>query len=136
MVGVCVSLPLTPWACRTFGAFRVCVVCIVIDLIAILMMLWPGITIEQIYAVRFLVGFFEAPFLPYLQEWLSKFGKHTWNVWNTVLHAMVPLGENIGYIIAQELVAAGYSWQWAFAGQAAVLAFCVGLCYAVGGREF
>jgi len=136
MVGVCVGLPVTPWACRTFGVFRLCSVCVVIDFLAILLMLWPGIGLRQIYAVRFLVGFFEAPFLPYLQEWLARFGKHNWNVWNTVLHAMVPLGENLGYIVAQELVAAGYSWQWAFAGQAAALALSLALCYGYGGRKY
>jgi len=136
MVGVCLGLPLTPWACRTFGVFRVCAVCVVIDFLAILLMLYPGITLQQIYVVRFLCGFFEAPFLPYLQEWLARFGKHTWNVWNTVLHAMVPLGENLGYIVAQELVAAKYSWQWAFAGQAAVLALSAAAVYAYGGRKY
>jgi len=136
MVGVCVGLPLTPWACRTWGVFQVCSVCVLVDVVAIVMMLWPGITLQQIYAVRFLVGFFEAPFLPYLQEWLARFGKHTWNVWNTVLHAMVPLGENIGYIIAQELFAAGISWKWAFAGQAFALALSACLCYVYGGSRY
>merc|ERR1719230_256287 len=64
MVGVCLGLPLTPWACRTFGPFRVCTVCVIIDVLVILLMLWPGITLQQIYFIRFLVGFFEAPFLP------------------------------------------------------------------------
>eukprot|EP00932_Pfiesteria_piscicida_P011018 SRR837773.22095.p1 GENE.SRR837773.22095~~SRR837773.22095.p1 ORF type:complete len:473 (-),score=104.03 SRR837773.22095:78-1388(-) len=136
MVGVCLGLPITPWACRTFGVFQVCSFCVLIDFLVILMMLWPGISLPQIYFVRFLVGFFEAPFLPYLQEWLARFGKHTWNVWNTVLHAMVPLGENMGYILAQELVAAGFSWQWAFGGQALVLALASIACYYVGGRKF
>mmetsp|Transcript_56868 Transcript_56868/g.144180 ORF Transcript_56868/g.144180 Transcript_56868/m.144180 type:complete len:538 (+) Transcript_56868:21-1634(+) len=136
MVGVCLGLPLTPWACRTWGVFQVCFVCVIIDLIVILLMLVPGISIVQIYLVRFLVGFFEAPFLPYLQEWLAKFGKHTWNVWNTVLHAMVPLGENLGYIVAQELVAEDFPWQWAFAGQAVLLAVSVALCYYYGGQRY
>merc|ERR1740123_420651 len=104
MVGVCVGLCCTPTICRMFGIYHVCVVCIVIDILMVLGMLWPDISLPQIYFIRFLVGFFEAPFLPYLQEWLARHGKHTWNVWNTVLHAMVPLGENIGYIVAQELV--------------------------------
>jgi len=136
MVGVCIGLPLTPWACRTWGASRVCAVCLVIDVIAILLMMWPGITLHQIYAVRFLVGFFEAPFLPYLQEWLARFGKHTWNVWNAMMHAMVPLGECLGYIVAQELVETGYSWQYAFAGQAVALSLCSIACCMYGGRTF
>jgi hypothetical protein len=136
MVGVCLGLPLTPWACKTWGIFHVCKACVLIDFLAILLMLWPGIGLRQIYFVRFLVGFFEAPFLPYLQEWLARFGKHTWNVWNTVLHAMVPLGENLGYIIAQELVEAGSSWQWAFAGQAVVFLLTSSLCYFYGGRRY
>lgn len=136
MVGVCLGLPLTPWACRKFGSFKVCVVCMIIDLIVILLMLWPEITLQQIYAVRFLVGFFEAPLLPYLQEWLARFGKHAWNVWNTVLHAMVPLGENIGYIVAQELSAAGISWQWAFAGQAAALIVAIAALGCLLGRRY
>jgi len=136
MVGVCVGLPLTPWACRTWGAARVCAVCLVIDVIAIVLMMWPGITLQQIYAVRFIVGFFEAPFLPYLQEWLARFGKHQWNVWNAIMHAMVPVGECLGYIVAQELVEAGYSWQYAFAGQAAALSLCSIACCLYGGRRF
>jgi len=132
-LGVCVGLPLTPWACRTWGVSQVCAVCVVIDILVILMMLWPNITISHIYFVRFLVGFFEAPLLPYLQEWLARFGKHTWNVWNTVLHAMVPLGENIGYLVTQELVESGCSWQWAFAGQAVALVLCVCLSWLYGG---
>eukprot|EP00929_Paragymnodinium_shiwhaense_P013558 TRINITY_DN121408_c0_g1_i1.p1 TRINITY_DN121408_c0_g1~~TRINITY_DN121408_c0_g1_i1.p1 ORF type:complete len:508 (+),score=65.75 TRINITY_DN121408_c0_g1_i1:129-1652(+) len=136
MVGVCLGLPLTPWACRTFGAFRVVVVCVVIDLLVILLMLTPNITLKQIYFVRFLVGFFEAPLLPYLQEWLALFGKHDWNVWNTVLHAMVPVGENLGYIIAQELTALGYSWQFAFLGQAAFLAAMLCGLWLYSGRRY
>jgi len=136
MVGVCVGLPVTPWACRTWGVYRVCVFCLVIDILVILLMMWPGITLHQIYAIRFLVGFFEAPFLPYLQEWLARFGKHTWTVWNSVLHAMVPVGECMGYIIAQELVEVGYSWQYAFAGQAVALSLCSVSCLMVGGREY
>jgi len=136
MVGVCLGLPITPWLCRTFGVFQVCSICVLVDFVVILMMMWPGISLPQIYFVRFLVGFFEAPFLPYLQEWLARFGKHTWNVWNTVLHAMVPLGENLGYIVAQELVAAGYCWQWAFAGQALALAVAAIGVYYVGGRRY
>jgi len=135
-VGVCVGLPVTPWACRTWGVYRVCVFCLVIDIVAILLMMWPGITLHQIYAVRFLVGFFEAPFLPYLQEWLARFGKHTWTAWNAILHAMVPVGECLGYIIAQELVEAGYSWQYAFAGQAAALSVCSISCLMFGGRKY
>jgi len=135
-VGVCVGLPVTPWACRTWGAYRVCVFCLVIDVLVILLMMWPGITLHQIYVVRFLVGFFEAPFLPYLQEWLARFGKHTWNVWNAILHAMVPVGECLGYIIAQELVEAGFSWQYAFAGQAAALSLCSVSCLMYGGRKY
>lgn len=135
MVGVCLGLPLTPWACRTFGAFRVCAVCMLIDVLVIMLMLWPDLTLRQIYAVRFLVGFFEAPLLPYLQEWLSRFGRASWNVWNTLLHAMVPLGENLGYIVAQELDAKGIQWQWAFAGQAIVLLVCLAALVAwAGGR--
>ena len=111
MVGVCLGLPLTPWACRTFGEFNVVIVCTILDVIAMLLMTVPGITIHQIYAVRFLVGFFEAPFLPYLQKWLSKHGCNNWNFMNTTLHAMVPLGENVGFIVAQELVNAGYHWK-------------------------
>jgi len=136
MVGVCLGLPLTPWVCRTFGPFRVCVICLLIDLLVILLMLWPDISLHQIYAVRFLVGFFEAPLLPYLQEWLARFGKHAWNVWNTVLHAMVPVGENLGYIVAQELNAAGISWQWAFAGQAATLGLAVAALVGYGGQRY
>jgi len=136
MVGVCIGLPLTPWACRTWGASRVCAVCLVLDIIAILLMIWPGITLHQIYAVRFLVGFFEAPFLPYLQEWLARHGKHNWNVWNAVMHAMVPVGECLGYIVAQELVDAGYSWQYAFAGQAVALSLCSIACCMYGGHAF
>jgi len=136
MVGVSLGLPITPWLCRKFGVFRVCTICVVVDFVVILMMLIPGITLPQIYFVRFLVGFFEAPFLPYLQEWLARYGKHSWNVWNTVLHAMVPLGENLGYILAQELVAAGFCWQWAFGGQAAALVIAVALCYYIGGGKY
>jgi len=134
--GVCLGLPLTPWACRSFGAFRVFAACLVIDLTAILLMMWPGITVEKIYVVRFLVGFFEAPILPYLQQWLARYGKHTWNIWNTVLHAMIPLGENIGYIISQELVEMGCNWQYAFLGQATILALCCLAGWLIGGRRY
>eukprot|EP00448_Togula_jolla_P016415 CAMPEP_0170586306 /NCGR_PEP_ID=MMETSP0224-20130122/9680_1 /TAXON_ID=285029 /ORGANISM="Togula jolla, Strain CCCM 725" /LENGTH=488 /DNA_ID=CAMNT_0010909855 /DNA_START=1 /DNA_END=1467 /DNA_ORIENTATION=+ len=136
MVGVCLGLPVTPWACRTFGAFRTCSVCVVIDLFVILLMLYPHKSMQQIYAVRFLVGFFEAPLLPYLQEWLAKFGKRSWNVWNTVLHAMVPVGENLGYLVAQELDAMGVSWQWAFFGQALTLGVAIILIAGYGGRRY
>lgn len=136
MVGVCLGLPITPWACKTWGIFRLVKACVVIDFLAILLMLWPSIGLWNIYFVRFLVGFFEAPFLPYLQEWLARFGKHTWNVWNTVLHSMVPVGENIGYIVSQELVEAGYSWQWAFAGQAVFFLIASVVCYVYGGRRY
>ncbi|CAE8613684.1 unnamed protein product [Polarella glacialis] len=136
MVGVSIGLPLTPWACRTFGEFRVCSFCVVMDFLAMLLMLYPDIQLHQIYAVRFLVGFFEAPFLPYLQEWLARFGQKTWMVWNTILHAMVPLGENLGFILSQELVAAGYSWRWAFLGQTVLFAVCVTLCWVCGGRRY
>lgn len=136
MIGVCLGLPLTPWACRTFGSFRVCVVCLLIDFLVVLLMLWPEITINQIYAVRILVGFFEAPLLPYLQEWLARFGKHAWNVWNTVLHAMVPVGENLGYCIAQELHVLHVPWQWAFAGQAVVLFACGAMLWFYSGRRY
>eukprot|EP00434_Breviolum_minutum_P007004 symbB.v1.2.006181.t1/scaffold367.1/size382069/14 len=134
MVGVCLGLPLTPWA--TFGEFNVVVVCTVLDVIAMLLMTIPGITLHQIYAVRFLVGFFEAPFLPYLQEWLARHGSHNWNVWNAILHAMVPLGENVGFILAQELVNAGFSWRWAFVGQAIAFGGSALLCVAYGGRRY
>ena len=30
---------------------------------------------------------------------------------NTTLHAMVPLGENVGFIVAQELDNAKYHWK-------------------------
>eukprot|EP00440_Ansanella_granifera_P000713 gb/GFBE01000771.1/.p1 GENE.gb/GFBE01000771.1/~~gb/GFBE01000771.1/.p1 ORF type:complete len:464 (+),score=69.95 gb/GFBE01000771.1/:1-1392(+) len=136
MVGVCLGLPLTPCAFRAFGEFRVCAFCLVMDVIAMLLMTIPGITLHQIYAVRFLVGFFEAPFLPYLQEWLAQFGKHNWNVWNAILHAMVPLGENVGFILAQELVSSGVSWRWAFIGQAAVFGGSALLLWALGGRRY
>eukprot|EP00439_Symbiodinium_sp_Y106_P062235 s209_g9.t1 len=136
MVGVCLGLPLTPWACRTFGEFNVVIVCTILDVIAMLLMTVPGITIHQIYAVRFLVGFFEAPFLPYLQKWLSKHGCNNWNFMNTTLHAMVPLGENVGFIVAQELVNAGYHWKWAFVGQAAVFGGTALMCLAYGGRQY
>ncbi|CAJ1357097.1 unnamed protein product [Effrenium voratum] len=135
-MGVCLGLPLTPWACRTFGEFNVVVVCTVLDVIAMLLMTVPGITLHQIYAVRFLVGFFEAPFLPYLQEWLARHGSHNWNVWNAILHAMVPLGENVGFILAQELVSAGFSWRWAFVGQAIAFGGTALLCLAYGGRRY
>eukprot|EP00419_Tripos_fusus_P012984 CAMPEP_0172668748 /NCGR_PEP_ID=MMETSP1074-20121228/9252_1 /TAXON_ID=2916 /ORGANISM="Ceratium fusus, Strain PA161109" /LENGTH=474 /DNA_ID=CAMNT_0013485433 /DNA_START=75 /DNA_END=1499 /DNA_ORIENTATION=+ len=136
MLGVCIGLPFTPWACRTWGASTVCAVCLVIDLVAILLMTWPGIKIQQIYAIRFVVGFFEAPFLPYLQEWLAHYGKDTWNIWNSILHAMIPLGECLGYIVAQELVELGYSWQYAFVGQAAALSLFSIACCIYGGRKF
>lgn len=136
MVGVCLGLPITPWASRTFGAYRLCAVCVVLDFLAILLMLVPDISLRQIYFARFLVGFFEAPLLPYLQEWLARHGKSTWNVWNTVLHAMVPVGENLGFLVAQALVDTGYSWQLAFAGQAFFFAAAVIGCYLYGGRKF
>ena len=136
MVGVCLGLPLTPWACRTFGGFNVVIVCTVLDVIAMLLMTVPGITLHQIYAVRFLVGFFEAPFLPYLQQWLARHGNHNWNVWNSVLHAMVPVGENVGFLLAQELVSAGLHWRWAFIGQAIVFGGSALLCLAYGGRRY
>ncbi|CAE7730434.1 AKT1 [Symbiodinium sp. CCMP2592] len=136
MVGVCLGLPLTPWACRTFGEFYVVIVCTILDVIAMLLMTVPGISLYQIYAVRFLVGFFEAPFLPYLQKWLSRHGSHNWNLWNTTLHAMVPLGENVGFIVAQELVNAGFHWRWAFLGQGVLFAGTGLLCLAYGGRRY
>ena len=136
MVGVCLGLPLTPWACRTFGEYNVVIVCTLLDVMAMLLMTVPGITLHQIYAVRFLVGFFEAPFLPYLQGWLARHGSHNWNVWNTILHAMVPLGENVGFIVAQELVSAGLHWRWAFVGQALVFGGTAVLCLAYGGRRY
>ncbi|CAE7904859.1 AKT1 [Symbiodinium microadriaticum] len=136
MIGVSLGLPLTPWACRTFGEFNVVIVCTILDVIAMLLMTVPGITIHQIYAVRFLVGFFEAPFLPYLQKWLSKHGCNNWNFMNTTLHAMVPLGENVGFIVAQELDNAKYHWKWAFVGQAAVFGGTALLCLAYGGRQY
>eukprot|EP00439_Symbiodinium_sp_Y106_P036572 s5173_g4.t1 len=136
MVGVCLGLPLTPWACRTFGEFYVVIVCTILDVIAMLLMTVPGISLHQIYAVRFLVGFFEAPFLPYLQKWLSRHGSHNWNLWNTTLHAMVPLGENVGFIVAQELVNAGFHWRWAFVGQAIVFGGTALLCLAYAGRRY
>jgi len=83
-----------------------------------------------------LVGFVEAPILPYLQQWLARHGKHTWNIWNTVLHAMIPLGENIGYVVSQELVAMGCNWQYAFAGQATILALCCITGWLIGGRRY
>jgi hypothetical protein len=136
MVGVCLGLPITPWASRTFGAFRLCAVCVVLDFAAILLMLVPDISLHQIYFARFLVGFFEAPLLPYLQEWLARHGKSTWNVWNTMLHAMVPVGENLGFLVAQALVDAGFSWQLAFAGQAALFAATLIGCWLYGGRKY
>jgi len=135
-VGVCLGLPITPWASRTFGPFRLCCVCVVLDFLAILLMLVPNISLHQIYFARFLVGFFEAPLLPYLQEWLARHGKSTWNVWNTVLHAMVPVGENLGFLVAQALVDGGFSWQLAFAGQAALFAATLIGCWLYGGREY
>ncbi|CAK9026726.1 unnamed protein product [Durusdinium trenchii] len=136
MVGVCLGLPLTPWACRMFGEFNVVAVCTLLDVVAMLLMTIPGISLHQIYAVRFMVGFFEAPILPYLQEWLARHGSHNWNVWNAILHAMVPLGENVGFILAQELVAAGFSWRWAFVGQAIAFGGSALLCVAYGGRRY
>ncbi|CAE7037385.1 AKT1 [Symbiodinium natans] len=106
-----------------------------VGLQAMLLMTVPGITLHQIYAVRFLVGFFEAPFLPYLQGWLARHGSHNWNVWNAILHAMVPLGENVGFIVAQEFVSAGFHWRWAFIGQAIVFGGTALLCLAYGGRR-
>lgn len=134
MVGVTLSLPITPWATNTFGGYRLCAVCILIDIVVILLMLIPSLGLYEIYVVRFLVGFFEAPILPYLQGWLACFGKAHWNVWNTVLHAMVPLGENCGYLGTQMLIDAGINWQWAFGGQAMVLIFVLFLCHAFGRR--
>jgi len=136
MIGVCLGLPITPWACKTFGEFNVVFVCVILDILAMLLMAVPGITLHQIYAVRFMVGFFEAPFLPYLQGWLARYGRHNWNVWNAVLHAMVPLGENVGFIVAQELVSAGYLWRWAFVGQAIFFGSSALLCLAYGGRRY
>ena len=60
MVGVCLGLLITPAVCRRFGSFRVCCVCLVVDVFAILLMLIPDITIHTMYLARFLVGFFEA----------------------------------------------------------------------------
>mmetsp|Transcript_17106 Transcript_17106/g.39896 ORF Transcript_17106/g.39896 Transcript_17106/m.39896 type:complete len:467 (-) Transcript_17106:32-1432(-) len=136
MIGVSLGLPITPWACRKFGIYRVCRVCVVIDALAILLMLWPNIDLRVMYVARFLVGFFEAPFLPYLQQWLACFGTRNWNVWNTVLHAMVPLGENIGFLAAQELVELGFHWQWAFAGQFVAFVLSIMLCAAYGGDKY
>mmetsp|Transcript_59905 Transcript_59905/g.110972 ORF Transcript_59905/g.110972 Transcript_59905/m.110972 type:complete len:460 (-) Transcript_59905:118-1497(-) len=136
MVGVSLGLPITPWACRRFGIYRVCRVCVVIDALAILIMLWPNIDLRAMYFARFLVGFFEAPFLPYLQQWLAVHGTKNWNVWNTVLHAMVPLGENIGFLTAQELVEIGWHWQWAFSGQFIAFVFSIVLCVAYGGDRY
>lgn len=50
-----------------FGEFYVVIVRAIPDVIAMLLMTVPSIPLHQIYAVRFVVGFFEAPFLPYLQ---------------------------------------------------------------------
>jgi hypothetical protein len=49
---------------------------------------------------------------------------------------MVPVGENVGYIVAQELVDADCPWQWAFAGQAALFAATVGGVWLHGGRKY
>eukprot|EP00418_Pyrodinium_bahamense_P097777 CAMPEP_0179026360 /NCGR_PEP_ID=MMETSP0796-20121207/8473_1 /TAXON_ID=73915 /ORGANISM="Pyrodinium bahamense, Strain pbaha01" /LENGTH=368 /DNA_ID=CAMNT_0020722435 /DNA_START=551 /DNA_END=1657 /DNA_ORIENTATION=+ len=49
---------------------------------------------------------------------------------------MIPVGENIGYLVAQYLVDTGYSWQWVFAGQATALALSVALCWLYGGRRY
>jgi len=49
---------------------------------------------------------------------------------------MVPLGENLGYIIAQELVANDLHWRWAFAGQAALIAVSTGAVFFMGGRRY
>jgi len=136
MVGVCCGLPITPWVCRRFGSFRVCSICVVIDLVVILFVLWPEMTMHQFYAVRFAVGFFEAPILPYLQLWLARFGKHTWNLWNTLLHALVPVGECAGYVLTQELVLLGFAWQWAFLGQALLLCVAVLVLWAYAGHEY
>lgn len=134
--GLLLGLIVTPWASRTWGVFRLWTVCMVIDILVIMLMMWPGITIQQIYVIRFLIGFFEAPFLPYLQEWLAHFANDSWNIWNAIMHATIPIGENLGYLVAQELVVLNYNWQYAFAGQAACMSLSLIACCVFGGRKF
>lgn len=136
IMGVCLGIPFVPRACKKFGTFNVVRVCIILDLFSICMMLWPGVTVHQIYAARFLVGFVEAPIMPFIQLWLTQFGKHNWNLWNTCMHAMVPLGSNLGYLSTQELVAKGVNWQWAFGGQVMAVAGAVAVCYLFAGKEY
>eukprot|EP00927_Polykrikos_kofoidii_P078067 TRINITY_DN74947_c0_g1_i1.p1 TRINITY_DN74947_c0_g1~~TRINITY_DN74947_c0_g1_i1.p1 ORF type:complete len:504 (+),score=64.71 TRINITY_DN74947_c0_g1_i1:239-1750(+) len=136
LAGVSLGLAVTPCICKKFGVFRVCLVFTLIDLFCILLMLIPDMPLQGLYLARFLVGFFEAPILPFLQEWLARFGKQNWNVWNTVMHATVPVGENIGYLLAHELMLRGSVWQYAFAGQAIVLTASCAAVVLVGGRKF
>lgn len=136
ILGVCVGLPIVPRACKKFGTFKVVQVCIIADLLAICLMLYPGVTVHQIYAARFLVGFFESPFMPFLQLWLTQFGKTRWNLWNTCMHAMVPLGSSVGYFATQYLVDHHSNWQYAFCGQVLAVAGAVAVCYLFAGRDY
>ncbi|CAE7588251.1 unnamed protein product [Symbiodinium necroappetens] len=61
-----------------FGEFYVVIVCAILDVIAMLLMTEPSIPLHQIYAVRFLVGFFEAPWLrcPVGERSADKWSQH------------------------------------------------------------
>ncbi|CAE7573557.1 unnamed protein product [Symbiodinium microadriaticum] len=61
-----------------FGEFYVVIVRAIPDVIAMLLMTVPSIPLHQIYAVRFVVGFFEAPWLrcPVGERGADKWSQH------------------------------------------------------------
>eukprot|EP00928_Gymnodinium_smaydae_P030090 TRINITY_DN22464_c0_g2_i1.p1 TRINITY_DN22464_c0_g2~~TRINITY_DN22464_c0_g2_i1.p1 ORF type:complete len:487 (+),score=114.42 TRINITY_DN22464_c0_g2_i1:157-1617(+) len=135
-IGACFGLPFVSPLLRDSKRDRM-LVCVLgpVIIASIALMLVPRASLKFLYFARFCVGFAEAPILPWITDWLNAYSNN-WTLENTIVHAICPVAETMGFVLSQELQEAGVPWQSLFVAQMTMVAIGLAALQLVGGHRY
>eukprot|EP00397_Hematodinium_sp_SG-2012_P014431 GEMP01014671.1.p1 GENE.GEMP01014671.1~~GEMP01014671.1.p1 ORF type:complete len:524 (-),score=80.35 GEMP01014671.1:1284-2855(-) len=75
-----------------------------------------------LFVSRFCVGLTQASFLIYAPVWVEEFGTPAWKTcWVALLQASVPIGIDLGYLVAGILTCNNIHWAWSIGVQCVIM---------------
>lgn len=76
-----------------------------------------------LFLSRFCVGLTQSSFLIYAPVWVEEFGEPAWKTsWVALLQASVPIGIDMGYLVAGMMTCHGVVWTWSIVVQCILMA--------------